>query len=428
MLLASNVKCDVCTHLCEKHLEIQKYCIVCFIFFIFGKLFVIGTGGGKTQPAFPDMCPMVNIILANTTGPGTICFESHLLELWAEGGNFSSASDTAVSALDDQAVLNIINNPSVSSKLTGRVFSVESQLGKTIKDSKGKIVSAKALMMVFISDGSDNKIEVTKEWEKKFVDVILKFSKDELETIGGGYKAVPLATRSFKDISGDDIQSDLSLFIFGYILVFCFVMLMIGKFNLVESRPFLSIIGIICVGMGIISTYGVCGVMGIPYTNMNSILPFLLLGIGIDDMFVIVQSFDNLRGDDLPKNLPARFGQTMRHAGVAITITSVTDLLAFGVGGSTVIPALRSFCIHAALGIVFVFLYMITFFFGWFYLDQKRIESDRNFVICCYRHKEYVPNACSQKPVQKMAFEKLAALLVKWPAKLIVIIVTVGQT
>ncbi len=30
---------------------------------------------------------------------------------------------------------------------------------------------------------------------------------------------------------------------------------------------------------------------GFPYTPMHSILPFLLLGIGIDDMFVIVQSF-----------------------------------------------------------------------------------------------------------------------------------------
>jgi predicted RND superfamily exporter protein len=278
---------------------------------------------------------MENIILANTSGPGTICFESHLLELWAEGGNFSSASDKAVNGLDDQAVLNTINNPSVMSKLTGRVFSVDSQLGHTIRDSNGTIVSAKALIMVFMGDGSDKKIEATKEWEKKFVDVILKFSKDELEIIGGGsYKAVPLARRSFKDVSGDVVHDDLGLFVFGFILVFCFVMLMIGKFNLVEGRPFLSIIGILCVFMGIISTYGLCGAIGIPYTMMNSILPFFLLGIGIGDMFVIVQSFDNLRGDGLPKNLLARFGLTMRHAGVAKPITLVTDLLAFGVGGS----------------------------------------------------------------------------------------------
>jgi Niemann-Pick C1 protein len=396
------------------------------IYFLSFGFFTGGGGKGEgTPPPFPAMCPIMNAILSDTTGPGTICFESHLLELWAEEGNFSSASKEALNALDDQTILDLINDPNAKSKLTGRIFSPDSQLGKITKDSTGKILSAKALMMVFMGDGLLGKIQSSMEWEKKFVDVIINFSKVELETMEGGYKAVPMAMRSFKDISGEDIQSDLSLFIFGYILVFCFVMLMIGKFNVVETRAFLSIIGIICVGMGIMSTYGLCGALGLPYTNMNSIMPFLLLGIGIDDMFVIIQSFDNLRGESLTKTLLPRFGLTMKHAGVAITITSVTDLLAFGVGGSTAIPALRSFCIYAAVGILFVFFYMITFFFGWFYLDQRRIESERNFVLCCYRHQKFTPNVCSQKSLQKLMFEKLANLLVKWPAKLVVIIFTV---
>ena len=67
----------------------------------------------------------------------------------------------------------------------------------------------------------------------------------------------------------------------------------------------------------------------------------------------------------------------MKHAGVAITITSLTDLLAFGIGGSTVLPGLRSFCIYAAIGIVFVFLYMATFFLAWFSINQRREEDNR---------------------------------------------------
>ena len=54
-------------------------------------------------------------------------------------------------------------------------------------------------------------------------------------------------------------------------------------------------IGVASVGLGIGTTYGLCGFFGIPNTPMNSILPFLLLGIGIDDMFVIVQSFTNIK-------------------------------------------------------------------------------------------------------------------------------------
>ena len=62
-----------------------------------------------------------------------------------------------------------------------------------------------------------------------------------------------------------------------------------------EQRTYLAMIGITSILLGIGTCYGVCGVLGVPNTPMNSILPFLLLGIGIDDMFVIVQSFSNIK-------------------------------------------------------------------------------------------------------------------------------------
>lgn len=233
--------------------------------------------------------------------------------------------------------------------------------------------------------------------------------------------------RSLGDTYGEDIGSDLNLLIFGYILVFAFVLFMVGSFNLVEARPFLSILGLICIGLGLYSSYGIGGFVGLKDTNMNSLMPFLLLGIGVDDMFVIVQSFENLRGEELENSLVKRFGLTMKHAGVAITVTSVTDLLAFGIGGSTAIPSMSSFCIFAALGIFGVFFYMITFFFGWFYLDQRRMESERNFLICCYTHKDHEPNKCSKMSIQRMVFEKYAELLTMWPVKAVVILITVSQ-
>ena len=104
------------------------------------------------------------------------------------------------------------------------------------------------------------------------------------------------------------------------------------RFNLVEQRFFLALIGLGCIGIGIGTSYGFSSLIGVPYTPMHSILPFLLLGIGIDDMFVIVQSFDNLKEHEKSQDLPSQFGIALKHAGVAITITSVTDLLAFGIG------------------------------------------------------------------------------------------------
>jgi hypothetical protein len=54
-------------------------------------------------------------------------------------------------------------------------------------------------------------------------------------------------------------------------------------------------------------------------------------------MFVIMQSFDNLKPSEkrIGDN-PFNIGTAMRHAGVAITVTSITDVVVFAVGASTV--------------------------------------------------------------------------------------------
>ena len=58
--------------------------------------------------------------------------------------------------------------------------------------------------------------------------------------------------------------------------------------------------------------------------------------LGIDDMFVTMQCFNNLNSEEQKKSREERFGLTLRRAGAAITVTSLTDFLAFAIGGTTV--------------------------------------------------------------------------------------------
>ena len=47
--------------------------------------------------------------------------------------------------------------------------------------------------------------------------------------------------------------------------------------------------GMSVIGFAITASFGVCFYMRLFYADVHPIIPFLLLGIGVDDMFVIVQ-------------------------------------------------------------------------------------------------------------------------------------------
>ena len=90
------------------------------------------------------------------------------------------------------------------------------------------------------------------------------------------------------------------------------------------------------VGQAILASYGLCFYLGVFYGPVHPTIPFLLLGIGVDDMFVIIQALDNLTSDQKQRPIPERMALAMRHAGVSITVTSVTDIAAFAIGATTV--------------------------------------------------------------------------------------------
>jgi predicted RND superfamily exporter protein len=73
------------------------------------------------------------------------------------------------------------------------------------------------------------------------------------------------------------------------------------------------------------------------------VLPFILLGIGIDDMFVLVRSLEEVdelhRGDGL--SIEERFRKSLQNGGMSITVTTLTNVTGFLFGSMTAIPAVR---------------------------------------------------------------------------------------
>ena len=80
------------------------------------------------------------------------------------------------------------------------------------------------------------------------------------------------------------------------------------------------------------------------------------IGIGVDDMFILLSG---LADAPYNGNTNDRIGKMLRTSGVAITITSLTDIIAFGAGASSTFKSVRNFCVYTGEYIMYK---VMTFF------------------------------------------------------------------
>ncbi|KAI8773865.1 NPC1-like intracellular cholesterol transporter 1 isoform X1 [Biomphalaria glabrata] len=353
--------------------------------------------------SFSDLCLRVN----------SKCYVSSLLEIW----NYDA--DVIRNLTETDIKLKLWSTP--VSPVTGT--NVQTLLGGKIKmDSNGNVVFAEATEIMWIMEKQED-TSTALDFEKAMIDMALK-------GIRGINKTYVYATRSFDDEGYGVINQDIKLLAMGFIIVFAFVLLSLGKFDLLRQKVYVSLVGMYCIGLAILVSYGLSTALDVIYNPILSMLPFLLLGVGVDDMFVIMETWKNLSPEEQKLDIPHKLGVTLSHAGVSVTVTSVTDIIAFGIGASTAIPALSSFCIYASIGILALFLLVATVFASSLALDERRLQSGRDACLCCYKHKQpYTFNKCSSdKSFLQIVFANYyGPFLLKLPVKVLVIIFTLAM-
>ena len=106
----------------------------------------------------------------------------------------------------------------------------------------------------------------------------------------------------------------------------------------------------------------------------------MLIGIGADDVFIIANAIDQTSFKKSPEE---RIVNAIKHAGPTITITSVTTFIAFFLGSTSSLIALKSFCQFAAVCSLMLYLCMLTIFVSMMVWDTKRVHrKDKNGDFC----------------------------------------------
>ena len=88
------------------------------------------------------------------------------------------------------------------------------------------------------------------------------------------------------------IGADLGLLGSAILLIYTYSFLVLGSCSPTHMRVISALVGISCVGLSIVAGYGISFLLGYKFSRMHGVLPFLILGLGVDDMFVIVNTID----------------------------------------------------------------------------------------------------------------------------------------
>uniref|UniRef100_A0A158PAQ0 SSD domain-containing protein n=1 Tax=Angiostrongylus cantonensis TaxID=6313 RepID=A0A158PAQ0_ANGCA len=151
-------------------------------------------------------------------------------------------------------------------------------------------------------------------------------------------------------------QGTVKFFILGVVLM---VVFMSFTFNHIAfgSKQIL-IIGAIGVPATAVATcFAILGWIKFPFNSIMCITPFLVMGIGVDDAFLLLHSWRRHGHLDTKERMRA----AVHEIGPSMAITSATNTLAFGIGIASSTPLMSAFCLCTCIAICldFVFEFLI---------------------------------------------------------------------
>ncbi|CAG0922467.1 unnamed protein product, partial [Notodromas monacha] len=263
--------------------------------------------------------------------------------------------ENAILDLADDVETNDLTFPAYIQPGTNKTIFLLGSFGSAKLDENGFVKDVPAIKLAyFLSIITPEDEMKAKMWEQEFM---RKMATLRLETMDVTY----FAYQTMVDEMQKNTNSVVPFMGVAAIIIlgFCAGTSMMG--DCVRSKPFLALQGVLSAMMATGAAFGLCSYAGVLFAGMNMAAPFLMLGIGMDDTFVVLSAW---RRTSIKDSVPERLSQAYADAAVSITITSLTDMLSYFIGAVSPFRAVQAFCIYSGASVALTYIFHITFFGG----------------------------------------------------------------
>ena len=258
-------------------------------------------------------------------------------------------------------------------------------------EKTGDILDSEALIVTWVVDnhpeGSAEEARA-KDWERRLKKLLLSAQDEATEK---GLRLSFNTEISLEEELNKSGNTDAKIVIISYIVMFFYASLALGSATisakslmhnpasaLVESKFTLGIFGILIVLMSVSASVGFFSATGIKVTLIIAeVIPFLVLAVGVDNIFLIVHEFERVNHCHPDEPLDIRVAKTLGRMGPSILLSASTETITFAMGAFAGMPAVRNFAVYAAGAVLINAILQVTMFVSVLTLNQKRVDSRR---------------------------------------------------
>ncbi|EAS36030.2 niemann-Pick C type protein family [Coccidioides immitis RS] len=258
-------------------------------------------------------------------------------------------------------------------------------------DDTGDVLDAKALIVTWVVNNHE---QGTKEeanaidWEDSIKRVLQVVQEEATER---GLRVSFNTEISLEQELNKSTNTDARIVVISYVIMFVYASLALSSTTitwkslfrnpanvLVQSKFTLGIIGILIVLMSVSASVGLFAALGVKVTLIIAeVIPFLVLAVGVDNIFLIVHEFERVNLSHPEEELDERIAKALGRMGPSILLSAATETIAFAMGVFVGMPAVKNFAIYAAGAVFINALLQVTMFISLLCLNQRRVESLR---------------------------------------------------